>query len=135
MVDDILARGLLSDMGLPTSIVTSVFTHSATLAAGGIKSYEEEDDDYQKGRRQQWSFLASNPLMSSFRIPGLIGAVLGGGTGGIDRSLTEGTLAPAEGASAASESAPKAVIVRGGGRDGRKITVYKTLGRAVALAL
>ena len=136
MVDDILARGLLSEMGLPTSIITSVFTHSAAAAAGSIKSYDEEEDDYQsqRGRRPKRSLLAKNPLISSFgMIPSLIGAALGGGAGG-GGSDGAGILGAA-GSTSASESAPKAVIERGGGRDGRKITMYKTLGRAVALAV
>ena len=138
MVDDILSRGLLAEMGLPNSIITSVFTtKSQTLARRAMYLTSGESDEDEEGapgsfrpRSQQQtsagdllsSAVGSLTASASSLLPGLLNMYQSGAT-----TVAVGGV----------QGAPSsmAVIERGGGRDGRRITMFKTLGRAVALAV
>ena len=141
MVDDILSRGLLAEMGLPNSIITSVFTtKSQTLARRAMYLTSGESDEDEEGapgsfrpRSQQQSLRSSAGDLLSSAVGSLTASASSLLPGLLNMYQSGATTVAVGGVQGAPSS--MAVIERGGGRDGRRITMFKTLGRAVALAV
>ena len=116
MVDEIMSRGLLAEMGLPSSIVTSVFTSVGERrgAAGQDLASEREAPDVE-------------PAAQAALLGGLFGALAAAPGALIPRRILEAT------GTLAVTGPPRVMVERG--RDGKRLTLFKPLGQSVALAL